>query len=75
MEKQRTRHIRIIKKEGERQRGGKTLVVGSQRKVLAPWEVGDGMPPKKWGDGIPPGRWSDGMPPGSRTEEFVKLKS
>lgn len=40
MEKQRTRHIRIIKKEGERQRGGKTLVVGSQRKALAPWEVG-----------------------------------
>lgn len=45
MEKQRTRYIRIIKKEGEKQRGGKTLVVGSQRKVLAPWRWGDGMLP------------------------------
>lgn len=31
--------------EGKRQREGKTLVITSQGKGLAPWKLGDGAPP------------------------------
>lgn len=60
MEKQRTRHIRIIKTMKGRREAEETPNIGSR----ALSETG----------ACPPGRWGDGAPPGSRAEKFLGQK-